>query len=64
MADDIKTFKNELDNNIMVQVRDQVINGIEGVLISIEGPKSKMDMHVTRLEAKILLEQLSSFLRI
>ena len=58
----IRTFQNELKNAVTVQVQDQVINGVDGVLISIEGPSSKMDMHVTRFEAKIILEQLKSFL--
>lgn len=61
MNDSVQTFKNELGNAITVRVIDQVINGIDGVMLSIEGPTSKTDVHITRQEAKVILEQLQSF---
>jgi hypothetical protein len=56
--DGTKIFSNELGNTITVQVQEQVINGIDGVFITIEGPTSKTDLHITRAEAKVLFEQL------
>ena len=58
--DSSRNFKNELGNQISIQVIEQVINGVDGVLVSIKGPSSQTEMHITRLEAKILLEQLQA----
>ena len=57
------TFPNELGNQITVQVAEKVINGVDGVSISIVGPTSDTEVHITRLEAKVLLEQLSTVLQ-
>lgn len=58
----MKTFPNELGNEITIQVVEKVINGVDGVQISIAGPTSDTEVHITRLEAKVLLEQLSTVL--
>ncbi|HEY0011202.1 MAG TPA: hypothetical protein VGB97_04860 [Candidatus Paceibacterota bacterium] len=58
----MKTFTNELGNKIIIETVEKVINGIDGILICIEGPASKTEIHVTRMEAKVLLDQLNSVL--
>lgn len=58
--DSSRTFKNELGNSITIQINELVTNGVDGVLISIEGPSSRIDAHITRFEAKVLLEQLQT----
>jgi hypothetical protein len=62
MNDGARNFKNERGNQIGIMVIDQVINGVDGVLISIEGPNSKTEAHITRVEAQILLEELQAHL--
>lgn len=57
-----KQFKNELGNLIEVKVSPKEIDGVPGVIISISGPKSSTENHVTRLEAEILCEQLKKLL--
>lgn len=56
--DSSRNFKNELGNNITIEVSEQVLNGVEGVLVAIEGPTSRTDVHITRQEARVLLEQI------
>lgn len=55
----MKTFTNELGNQITIEVVEKVINGVDGILICIEGPTSQTEFHVTRAEAKVLLEHLT-----
>ena len=55
----MKSFTNEIGNKISIEVTEQVINGVDGILIAIEGPTSQTEVHVTRMEAKILVEQLN-----
>ncbi len=59
----MKSFINEVGNKISVEVTEQVINGVDGILIAIEGPTSQTEIHITRMEAKILLEQLGDLLK-
>lgn len=59
----MKRFTNELGNEITMDTAEKVINGIDGVLIDIEGPTSKTEVHITRMEAKVLLEQLEGLLK-
>lgn len=56
-----KSFLNELGNSIEISITEKDIEGIEGVVISIEGPNSQIENHVTKLEAEKLLEVLSEF---
>ncbi len=61
MKDPVRTFKNELGNTITVQAAEKAISGVDGILFSIEGPTSKTELHVTREEAKALIEELARF---
>lgn len=58
-----KDFKNELGNAIRVRVSSREIDGVEGVVISISGPASHTESHVTRLEAEVICEQLKFLLQ-
>lgn len=55
----MKTFANELGNQISVEVVKKMIDGVNGILICIEGPTSRTEVHVTQLEARVLLERLA-----
>ena len=57
-----KKFINELGNEIVVSVKDKSIEGVDGILISISGPTSSTEVHVTKEEAKVILQELSSVL--
>lgn len=57
-----KHFKNELGNNIDIQVSSKPIDGVEGVLVTISGPNSTVENHITRLEAEALYGQLKLLL--
>lgn len=57
-----KKFINELGNEITVSVSEKEIDGVEGVLIFIGGPISSTEVHVTKEEAKVILEELSHVL--
>ena len=58
----MKTFINELGNQITVDVVEKEIDGVGGVMITIEGPTSTSENHVTTAEAKELSEQLVKLL--
>ncbi|HEX8591509.1 MAG TPA: hypothetical protein VF696_02045 [Candidatus Paceibacterota bacterium] len=60
----MKTFTNELGNQITVEVVEMVINGVDGVLVRMEGPGSRTEMHITRVEARVLLEQMGACLSV
>ncbi len=51
-------FINELGSEIDVEVSKKDINDIEGVLISISGPTSDTEVHVTRQEALVIYDRL------
>lgn len=62
-------FTNELGNTITLSVVEKPIDGVQfstkrhmkhlpGVLISMEGPTSLSENHITRMEAEVLFEQL------
>lgn len=55
-------FQNELENAITVDVSAKDIDGIDGILIHIEGPTSETDNHVTRLEAEMIFQELEKAL--
>lgn len=55
-------FENELDNEISISIESKDINDIDGVIISIIGPKSETTNHITKLEAKKLYQLLGEFL--
>lgn len=57
-----RKFINELGNEISVSVSEKEIDGVEGILISIEGPTSSTEVHVTKEEAKVILQELSKIL--
>lgn len=61
MKDSVRAFKNELGNTITVRTADKTISGVDGILFSIEGPTSKTELHVTREEAKVIIEELAPF---
>ena len=58
----MKTFSNELGNQITIDVSEKEISGVGGVSLSLVGPTSDTEIHITRLEAEVLLEQLSILL--
>jgi hypothetical protein len=62
MHENTRNFVNELGNPITVTVSEKEIDGIPGVLMSIAGPSSNTENHVTRLEANVIREQLSLLL--
>jgi hypothetical protein len=53
-----KKFINELGNQITVQVEESSISGVNGVTISIIGPTSEVENHITLVEARVVHEQL------
>ena len=57
-----KKFTNELGNQIHVQVSSKETHGVPGVMISISGPTSISENHVTRLEAEVICEGLKLLL--
>ncbi len=61
MNDSVRTFENELGNAITVRVARQAISGVEGVALAIEGPTSMTELHITRREASVILEELVAF---
>lgn len=62
MVNDVKKFINELGNQVSVSVIEKPIKGVDGVLVSIEGPTSHTENHITKEEAKVILEELSKVL--
>jgi hypothetical protein len=60
--DSSKTFTNELGNKISIEVLERVTNGVDGILIYIEGPTSNTEVHITRQEAQVLLKALRQVL--
>ena len=59
----MRTFTNELKNEICIEVTAKVIDSVDGVYIKIIGPDSTSENHITREEAQILLEELSNVLK-
>ena len=59
----VGSFINELGNRINVEVKTQDIDSYPGVLITIEGPTSISENHITRKEAEVLYERLGKALR-
>lgn len=57
-----ESFENELGNQILVETKEQEIDGIAGVRVYIAGPKSETELHITRMEAVVLCEQLMDLL--
>lgn len=55
-----KKFINELGNEVTVSITEKSIKGVEGVLIFISGPTSDTEVLVTKKEAKVILQELSS----
>jgi len=55
-------FINELGNTIKLHVSKKDIEGVDGVLMHIEGPTSDTDVHITRKEAEVLYEELGKIL--
>jgi hypothetical protein len=58
-----RRFKNELDNDIIVQVKDDSLKKVPSVSIYIEGPDSSSEMIITKAEALEVLEGLYSVLK-
>ncbi len=56
------SFSNELGNQVVVLVEDKELDGVKGILVSIEGPDSDMTSHITREEAVELHKALGDFL--
>lgn len=48
------SFKNELDNQITVDVYKKEIDNIPGVMIYISGPDSESENHITMKEAEMI----------
>lgn len=57
-----KHFRNELGHDIDIQVEKRELAGVDGILISIAGPDSDTDVHITKVEAQVLYETLASVL--
>ena len=58
-----KQMVNEIGNSVTVHVSEKDISGVRGVLLSIIGPSSETDIHVTRLEAEAMRDQLILLLK-
>jgi hypothetical protein len=58
-----RRFKNELGNDITLQVKDDSLKKVPSVSIYIEGPDSDMEMIVTKAEALEVLEGLYKVLK-
>lgn len=56
-------FKNELGNNITLAVYPKPTDGVDGVMIFIQGPTSDTENHITWVEAERLYAQLGHVLR-
>lgn len=59
MKESHEVFSNELGNTIDLKVFEKEIHGIPGVLISLAGPSSVSENHVTRHEAEMIHKHLS-----
>jgi len=57
-----QTFTNELGNQIELSVVEKEINGVDGVFISIAGPISNTELHITKEETRKLKEELETAL--
>lgn len=57
-----KTFVNELGNEIKLSVSEKEVDNVSGVLVSIAGPSSDTEVHITKEEAKVLLRELQEVL--
>lgn len=58
-----RRFKNELGNDILVQVKDDALRKVPAVSVYIEGPDSDMEMIITKAEALEVLEGLYKVLK-
>lgn len=56
-------FTNECGNTISIRVAEKEISSVEGILIEMAGPTSDTELHITKLEAKILYEELGTLLK-
>jgi hypothetical protein len=54
----MRRFQNEIGNSIELEVVEKEISEVPGILISLSGPTSDTDLHITREEAKVLIEEL------
>lgn len=59
----LQEFQNELGHNITLEVSAKEIEGVAGVLISIAGPSSHTELHITQKEAKMLTYELTQILQ-
>lgn len=59
MKESHEVFVNELGNTIDIRVSEKEMDGIPGVVISMAGPSSVSENHVTRHEAEMLHKHLS-----
>lgn len=55
-------FRNELGNQIHVEVDELEVSGVPGVRLFIAGPTSDMELLITRKEAEVLSEHLAALL--
>lgn len=58
-----RRFKNELGNDITLQVKDDSLKKVPSVSVYIERPDSEMEMIVTKAEALEVLEGLYKVLK-
>ncbi len=58
-----RKFRNEIGNEIEIRVSEKDIDRVRGVLLWIAGPNSDTEMHITRLEAEVLHEELGKALK-
>lgn len=58
----MKNFTNERGNEISIEVSEEILDGVEGVMIKIVSPTSISENHITRLEAEMLTAELDAFM--
>lgn len=58
-----RRFRNELENDITLQVKDLPMQKVPTVAIYIEGPDSETEMTITKAEALEVLEGLYTVLK-
>lgn len=57
------TFKNELGNVIEISISEKEISDIPGIVFTIAGPDSDIEVHITRREAEYLSHELQEILK-
>ncbi|MDB5224974.1 MAG: hypothetical protein JWO43_596 [Candidatus Adlerbacteria bacterium] len=57
-----RKFTNELGHDITVEMEAKKIEGVEGILLTVTGPESEVEVHITRAEADVISEELVKFL--